>query len=632
MIVGHEYLGLFGHLAKAHIKQIGIVDVNITGSGNYVGGLVGGNGDFYGSGIITQCYSSGTITGLGNVGGLVGYNYDGSVVNCYSMCSVYGESLGSPYLGGCGGLVGWNVGQVINCFSIGTVNGGGLIGNNAKGSWGGIEYGIVVDSFWDIDTSDQLSSAGGDGKTTNQMFSQNTYIGWEECDGEFTWKIDEGKDYPRLSWEKKTGKAITAAPLSKFMLGQGTVEDPYLVQTAEDLSIIGTSCCYWNNHFKLMADIDLSGFRTNQYNIIGYSRRFTVSEIELGDWHKRYHYHTKPFTGVFDGNSRTISNFNYTSAGIDSLGLFGYVDGPDAEIKNLGLIDPNINSSTGNYIGSLVGIMRNGTITNCYVEGGSIMGNESVGGLIGRNADFFQVENMSVFGGLIKNCYVEQVSVIGDSSVGGLIGFNSGVVSTSYSTVTVTGNEDVGGLVGLNMGKLSHSCSTGGITGNRYVGGLVGYNNLYVGESKNHWWGGSNYSLKIVDCYSTATVNGEIFVGGLAGGNLNGSLILDSFSTGSVSGDSVFGGLVGWNLESAAIKCLWDVETSGLSAMCGSLTRGAGCDSTFGKTTTEMQTATTFLEAGWDFVDEIDNGADDIWWINEGQDYPRLWWELILEN
>ena len=33
--------------------------------------------------------------------------------------------------------------------------------------------------------------------------------------------------------------------------------------------------------------------------------------------------------------------------------------------------------------------------------------------------------------------------------------------------------------------------------------------------------------------------------------------------------------------------------------------------------------------AGWDFIDETDNGTDDIWWINdEGQDYSRLWWEL----
>lgn len=23
------------------------------------------------------------------------------------------------------------------------------------------------------------------------------------------------------------------------------------------------------------------------------------------------------------------------------------------------------------------------------------------------------------------------------------------------------------------------------------------------------------------------------------------------------------------------------------------------------------------------------NGTDDIWWILEGKDYPRLWWEAI---
>jgi hypothetical protein len=39
------------------------------------------------------------------------------------------------------------------------------------------------------------------------------------------------------------------------------------------------------------------------------------------------------------------------------------------------------------------------------------------------------------------------------------------------------------------------------------------------------------------------------------------------------------------------------------------------------------QTAGTFIEAGWDFVGETANGTEDIWWILEGKDYPRLWWE-----
>jgi hypothetical protein len=31
-------------------------------------------------------------------------------------------------------------------------------------------------------------------------------------------------------------------------------------------------------------------------------------------------------------------------------------------------------------------------------------------------------------------------------------------------------------------------------------------------------------------------------------------------------------------------------------------------------------------------VDESENGTDDIWWILEGQDYPRLFWELTEED
>ena len=46
-----------------------------------------------------------------------------------------------------------------------------------------------------------------------------------------------------------------------------------------------------------------------------------------------------------------------------------------------------------------------------------------------------------------------------------------------------------------------------------------------------------------------------------------------------------------------------------------------------GKTTAEMQMAETFLEAGWDLVGETANGTKDFWGIEEGRDYPRLWWE-----
>ncbi|NQT02480.1 MAG: hypothetical protein HQ580_10680, partial [Planctomycetes bacterium] len=51
-----------------------------------------------------------------------------------------------------------------------------------------------------------------------------------------------------------------------------------------------------------------------------------------------------------------------------------------------------------------------------------------------------------------------------------------------------------------------------------------------------------------------------------------------------------------------------------------------------GKNMADMQTLSTFTDAGWDFIGESKNGTEDIWWILEGQDYPRLTWELIEDD
>jgi len=96
----------------------------------------------------------------------------------------------------------------------------------------------------------------------------------------------------------------------------------------------------------------------------------------------------------------------------------------------------------------------------------------------------------------------------------------------------------------------------------------------------------------------------------------NDANVVQCYSVGEVSGDGLVGGLAGHNSGSIATS-FWDKETLGETTSAGGT----------GKTTAEMQTASTFLEAGWDFVGETANGTEDIWKIAEGWDYPRLWWE-----
>jgi len=180
--------------------------------------------------------------------------------------------------------------------------------------------------------------------------------------------------------------SFSALPaLGQYGGGSGTAEDPYLIYTPEQMNEIGAHRGDWDKHFKLMADIDLSAYTGTSFNIIGY----------YGS-----QYDQKPFTGVFDGNGHTISNFTYTSTGTDYIGVFGHVDGPDAEIKDLGLINPSVDAGNGGRVGSLVGRIEEGSITSCYVEGGSVSGDSKVGGLVADN------------GGAITNCSSQGDSVI----------------------------------------------------------------------------------------------------------------------------------------------------------------------------------------------------------------------------
>ena len=149
--------------------------------------------------------------------------------------------------------------------------------------------------------------------------------------------------------------------------GSGEPNDPYMIYTAEQMNEIGLHEEDLDKHFKLMADIDLSSYTETDFNIIGIA------------WNN-------DFTGVFDGSGHTISNFSYTSTDTDQIGLFGYVGGENALIKDLGLIDPNVDAGTGRRVGSLVGNLREGTLTGCYVNGGSVSGTGwYVGGLVGQN-------------------------------------------------------------------------------------------------------------------------------------------------------------------------------------------------------------------------------------------------------
>ncbi len=373
----------------------------------------------------------------------------------------------------------------------------------------------------------------------------------------------------------------SSGPHAQYGGGIGEPNDPYLIYTAEHLNTLGAEPNDYDKHFKLMADIDLSGYEYERAVIAP-----DVASDESG-------FQGVSFTGSFDGSDHMISNLHIE--GGSYLGLFGQL-GPEAIVFNLDLEAVDV-YGMGDYIGGLVGRTL-GSITssnNAVADGGFVSGRDSVGGLAGSNS------------GSITQCH-SRAAVSARYDVGGLVGFNSGDVTYCSNTGEVSGDSSVGGLVGHSFrGSRLNGCSNeGAVLGRVSIGGLVG-RNFETSDVRN--------------CYSHGNVSGIRYVGGLIGMNTFIAYAVNCYSTGAVNGDEEVGGLVGWSRDpSDVLHCFWDTQTSGQSRSSGGT----------GKTTTEMQTVATFLDAGWDFVNETDNGTDDVWWISEDQDYPRLGWEFSL--
>jgi len=316
----------------------------------------------------------------------------------------------------------------------------------------------------------------------------------------------------------------TSICTAKYSGGNGSESTPYRISNAYDMNAIGADSNDWDKHFVLTNDIDLAQFTGTQFNIIG-------------TW-------GNSFTGVFDGNDFAISNFTYNSPGTYA-GIFCSVGSPfdpNGEIKNLGLIDPNVNAGDGGTLVASLG--PGGTISNCYVEGGQITGIGRVGGLVGYNDR-----------GTIANCDASGTVTGTSRDIGGLAGRNSGTISNCYATGNVSGNKYVGGLVGDNWGGTISNCyATSDVVGNDRTGGLVGYN-CFLGTIEN--------------CHATVTVSGGTKVGGLVGWNIEGT-ISNCYATGTVEGNGETGGLVGYNYSSI-LDCYADVNVSSTGPETGGL-------------------------------------------------------------
>ena len=341
-----------------------------------------------------------------------------------------------------------------------------------------------------------------------------------------------------------------ASAQSAFSLGDGTEDNPYQIQTVDQLKAVADDL---DAHYILVADLDLGG-ESSPWTPIGSFSPYA------------------PFTGTFDGGGHTISGL-YISGSSSNRGLFGYV-GSGGTVKNL-----NVSGSvTGAYnVGGVVGNNSGGTVESCGSLC-SVDGYDFVGGVVGCNNS-----------GTVTGCFnAWNVSATGDYSfAGGVVGDNmsGGTVSYCYNTGTIGGSNSVGGVVGYNHDSYVSCC----------------YNAGYVTSNASHSGGvvGHNISGVISSCYNTGVVTNtgdNNNVGGVLGSSDHGT-VTGCYNIGPLvvaDGNSRVGSILGNNYDSEIDSCYFLVGTAD---------RGVGGNGGTGGTTpfekNQFSTSTKFT--GWDF-------------------------------
>lgn len=563
-------VGLIGRARSVDIRNLGLVDPNISGT-SYAGGLVGEIID--GGGGIQNCFVStaslqpggwglGSVQGSLAAGGLVGKINNTSsmtISHCYTAINVQGGSAG-----GLVGMVSDSTGgnqaevRISDVFAagqvLGTRNGaGGLIGSLTAGKVDISRAVILSPSIESPNDPEKAWYVVGENVTSTPVLSQVQVLAQTRSRGVTRADLTPeqfGKPYTGAAatleqlhttnnwifdsryWTREAGKSPVLKSFYSYRQGNYLAELPvsedklepnaegwYEIHNAQDWL---TMCNMVNNlivpystgKYKLMADIDL-----------GREAQIFVQYQPAGQG--------SPFYGEFDGNGKTV-RFGQQFSG--EGGLFGRL-GSGGSIHDL-TVESEIQASGAEALGGVVALAEaDSTLENITVTG-SIRAASMyrVGGIVGDssgtvkncvnlaslsltvgNVNYLQAGGIAgrQRGGVITGCRNEGRVDAGQSSnaAGGLVGnatmpqtLDGPSLQNSLNTGSVSGNS-AGGLIGEMTGGLVSGCaSTGGVNGTNSAGGLVGRLICPAG-----------YTSGVTDCYATGAVGEANFAGGLIG-------------------------------------------------------------------------------------------------------------------
>lgn len=415
-----------------------------------------------------------------------------------------------------------------------------------------------------------------------------TFIGWDVSIDEITENLDAIAEYQLAALVPK---------------GSGTQSDPFRIESRGQFDEFCSDTRYWEAGVYTRLDVDLNLSDTV------YEQAPIAPDLQTTD-----DFQGIPFSGVFDGNGRTIRNLTIDSLKLrrDYLGLFGLMQGAGAQILNLTLEGGKVSGGyESRYLGGLCGYNDTGLIESCY-SGVEIEVDEFysywLGGLCGIN-EYGTIRDCGATGRVSTKSACEWL--------GGLCGGNSyGTIERCFATgdVSTLNGWMLAGLAGISYGgDILESYSTGNVSGGRITRG-----GGFVASSAND---------TIRACYSTGsvTVNEDSsWIGGFMGINTESSVV-NCYATGlvSTSSDDQVGAFVGRNIRGDIQSSFWNRGTAGRSTGAGYTTPWPSLSSLRDLTSAQMFEMVHFYNVGWDFFGESQNGDDDRWIMG---DRPLLRW------
>ena len=222
-------------------------------------------------------------------------------------------------------------------------------------------------------------------------------------------KLELEKD-PLLGFEVQS-KSIPFA-------GSGTQEDPYYINSEEDLrmlaELVNAGETFASQYLYLTADITL----TQLWTPIGLSQNGKV---------------IAPFQGNFDGGKHTIYQLQGPEE-VSDFGLFGCVQG--GAVHDLAVTG---RISAVSYTGGVISYAEEAQVYACRSEAEIRASGQFAGGIVGYFKNSF----------MESNCNKGDIAGTG-SGVGGLAGgIQESIIRSCYNLGNITGNDYTAGIVGM---------------------------------------------------------------------------------------------------------------------------------------------------------------------------------------